>query len=44
MVNLLCRLELDLSLISNGTFHLKLLREALLKSIHDIDLVFAKVC
>lgn len=36
------RFKLDLSAISDGTFHLKILREALLKSLHDIDSVFAK--
>lgn len=42
--NSVYRFKLDLSAISDGTIHFKILREALLKSLHDIDLVFAKVC
>lgn len=42
--NTVYRFKLDLSTISDGTVHFKILKEALLKSLHDIDLVFAKVC
>ena len=38
-----CRIKFTLSTIFDGTFHLEILKESLLKAIDDIDAAFCKV-
>lgn len=42
-VKLLRRFKVTLSAILDGSFPFELLREALLRAIHDIDAAFSKV-
>lgn len=37
------RFKLSLSAIFDGSFHLEILKESLLRAIHDIDASFSKV-